>query len=157
MLPNLVVHKTLFFDCPMELVRSQFADVAHHSQSHIHPNICFTEIHYENDSTHFIQETKPFWFFLQRDKVIQKQEANGDLNWKFIEGPNRGARLLFRFKEEDNRTEVSAQFEMELKSWRRWLLPFWRKGVSLALDKAAREDRLDLEGGAYQRKVHQKT
>ncbi|MGZ3425292.1 MAG: hypothetical protein ACXVCV_01530 [Polyangia bacterium] len=135
---------------PADDVRAQFMDIAHHARGGVHPELQFTVLDQRDGRVRYRQETRLLGM-RQIDVVEAVRNADGTIDYLFLEGMNKGSRINFSFRPDGDGTVIDACAYLQLGGWKRLIArPFcaaFRKVGSKALD----EDRHDLESGHFQR------
>ena len=136
-------------DRPLAEVRAQYGDMDHHMRNDVHPGIRFTWLPSERGERRLSSAFRLLGI-LQRDTLSLHDEADGTLVIDHLDGPNRGTKIFHRFTAEaSDRTRVDLTASVPVTTGRALLGPLFRLGVRKILEKALREDKRDLERGAY--------
>lgn len=136
---------------PIDEVRSQFADIDYHSKGTVHKALSYKVFKSSPTECHYQQEVTILGM-RQSDETITKLMNDGTVFSEVIGGTNKGFKILFTFKEMPERTcLVTAHFSIPVTGVKKWLAPLFKVAVRKTAEGALREDRADLESGAYGR------
>ena len=147
---TVVVDHTTFIAAPVQTVRSQFADIQHHIDANVHPNLRFELLAQEPQRARFRQEVKLLGM-RQRDLIDRRIDEDGTMHDESIDGFNKGAKLDFRFTPAadngKNGTRVDIRITLQTPPFLGFLAPLLKKQVLKEVTEAAQQDKVDIEGG----------
>jgi hypothetical protein len=148
-----VVSHQEWIAAPVELVRSQFADLQHHIRTNVHPKLRFEVLQQERHRARFVQEVRLLGI-RQRDVFERVVRADGSMLDTSIEGFNKGGTLEFHFHRDarDGRdgTRVDVTIRLPLPPVVGRLLRGVLCGqIRRELLAAVAEDKYDLEVRGY--------
>lgn len=147
---DLEVIRSVVIDRSAEIVRRQFADVAHHAQTHVHPRVAF-EVLEDGDRCTYSQRSSVGPLRLRQVFELDRTDT-GPLVNRIVSGNFSGGAIVFRVEPlADHRSEVETTLTAPLPNALRPLAPLLRAVVGRQLAAALNEDRIDLEGGSYDR------
>jgi hypothetical protein len=151
------VHHQFWIAAPVQTVKSQFADLYHHIDVNVHPNLRFEVLAHEPTRARFTQEVKLLGF-RQRDLFERTVSPDGSIRDVSVEGFNKGGSLDVAFKPRANEgkdgTEVDITIRLPVPRLMGWLAPVLRKQVVREVTAAALEDKFDLEQRGYTPALH---
>jgi hypothetical protein len=147
----LVVSRTVTVDRSPELVRSQFADVAHHQRAGVHRGTRFRVIDESATECTYEQVTGRGPLGLRQRYHLDRRDAAHQVN-TVVAGPFRGGTLRFDIAgSTPGSTVVTATLASPPTVATRLLGPFLRRALGRSLGRALAEDKVDIESGAYER------
>jgi hypothetical protein len=131
-------------------VRAQFADLQHHIDANVHPNLRFEILVQEARRARFMQRVKLLGMW-QRDLFERRIDADGSIHDESIDGFNKGGKLDFKFtpQQEDGRdgTMVDITIRLPTPPLLGWLAPVLERQVRREVTAAAEQDKNDIERG----------
>jgi len=135
---------------PPAVVQAQFADLNHHIDANVHPNLRFEVLAQEPRRARFIQKVKLLGMW-QKDLFERAIDDDGSIHDRSIDGFNKGGTLDFTFApvEREGRagTEVDFTIRLPTPPLLGWLAPLLHKQVLHEAMTAAEQDKRDIEGG----------
>lgn len=140
---------------PIDTVRSQFADLQHHIDTHVHPKLTLRTLDNPADGPLRYEQTVRLLGIAQRDVFERRFGADGSMTDRSIEGFNQGGSLAFRFRRaqqgERPGTLVQIAVRLPLPPLVGGLLkPLLEGQIRRELRAAAAEDKTDIEQRGYQ-------
>ena len=149
------VRHTQWIDAPVETVRAQFADLAHHIRSNVHPKLRFEILEQHARTARFAQEVRLLGI-RQRDVFERQILPDGSIEDRSVEGFNRGGTLSYRFHPQtvDGRagTVVEIVVRLPLPAVIGALVkPLLQGQIRKELRAALLEDRADIVEHGYPR------
>ncbi len=135
------------------LVRQQFADLQHHIATGVHSKVKFKLLSESFKRARFVRELR--WLGLHmRDVYVREFEPDGTMLDTAISGPNKGATLMFRFTSSSLASTVGTVVEINARLPLPRIIgplvkPLWRAQLRRAVQRAAAEDKYDLEVRGY--------
>jgi uncharacterized membrane protein len=144
------VRHIVFIAAPVDAVKAQFADLHHHIEANVHPNLRFEVLAQEPRRARFTQQAKLLGMW-QRDVIDRTIDDDGTIHDVSVDGFNKGATLDFRFtpKAEGGRpgTEVDVTIRLQTPPLLGFLAPLLARQVRTEVTTAAEQDKRDIEGG----------
>ncbi|SRR5258706_6972151 len=138
---------------PIEIVSRQFGDIPHHAKHSVHPDITFVVLSDRRNVCHFTQEVRLLGL-KQKDEVMQKRRADGNLESEVIEGTNKGMKIFQSFQSQGpNATTIKLRVEAPATGIKKLLKGFFKAAVLRTVRKAFEQDRVDLEERGYPRRA----
>lgn len=135
---------------PVEEVRAQFADVAHHEAHPPHATVRFEVIEDDGAGGCRYRQVSKLGPVKLRQEMEMTETAPGVLENRVIKGQMAGGVLRFTIVEAgEGASEVTAELEAPLNAVQRLAGPLLQRQVARALADALEEDRRDLESGTY--------
>ncbi len=145
------IEASMIIERPSDEVREQYRDIDHHIQNNVHPAIRYT---WEPapPGQRRIRTTFRILGMPQFDVSLLEDAEDGSFIIRYEEGSNAGMVLVHQFIPLDNeKTEVRLIADAP-SSWARRLMgPVFVAGARQVMRRALREDKRDLESGAYAR------
>jgi len=147
------VRHTQWFAAPAETVRAQFADLRHHIEARVHPELRFEILAQRAGYARYVQEVKLLGL-TQRDVFERGFDDDGTMIDTVVEGANRGGSLRFCFspRQEQGRdgTQVDVFVRLPLPPViGRLVRPLLEAQIKRAVSVAALEDKRDIEEQGY--------
>ena len=134
---------------PINVVRTQFMDLAHHVDTRVHPTIEVSDIH-TIDRGYRYTMCRRVLGMVHRDEAEQVGHDDGHITFRVIAGTNEGLVLTHRFEEVEGKgTRVTATIDAPVQGLFRILSPFVRMGMQRDLRVLLEQDRTDLEERGY--------
>jgi hypothetical protein len=131
-------------------VRAQFADLHHHIDANVHPNLRFEVLAQEPQRARFTQEVKLLGM-RQRDLFERVIDDDGSIHDRSIQGFNEGGTLDIAFRPADDGdrsgTEVDITIRIPAPPFLGWLAPVLEKQIRKEVTVAAEQDKRDIESG----------
>ncbi|MBX3500229.1 MAG: hypothetical protein KF889_12350 [Alphaproteobacteria bacterium] len=138
---------------PAAEVGAQFGDMRHHASHTVHKGIVFT-VHSDDRTTCRFRQAVRLLGMMQVDEVVLTRNADGSLTSDVVSGTNAGTRFTQRFEGGGRGgTIVHFRADLPVSGIRRLLKPLFRRAVYGTIDKAFREDIVDLEQKGYPRQA----
>jgi hypothetical protein len=137
---------------PVDVVRSQFADVAYHAGMGVHRGVSFL---IENESAGecaYEQVTRVGPLRLRQRFLLDRTDPATQVN-AVVAGVFAGGALTFSIDAEGDETVVVATLCGAPNVIQRLLGPLLRRQLARSLARALAEDRLDLESGRYEARL----
>ena len=129
-------------------VRAQFADLQHHIDTNVHPNLRFELLVQEPRRARFRQQVKllGMWQTDLFDRVIDDDGTMHDVS---IDGFNKGGTLDYTYTAKKqgglDGTEVSVTIRLQTPPFLGFLAPLMKKQVTNELTAAVKQDKDDIE------------
>lgn len=141
-----IASRTVTIQRPLDVVARQFADVAHHEATGVHPDVRFTVVDESTTHCDYDQVTRQgpvrMWQRLRLDRSDPMHQVHTVTDGRFA-----GGTLAFDLAEPAaGTTTVTATLSSPRRALR-LLGPL----LGRELGKALEEDRADLESGTYER------
>lgn len=135
------------------LVRQQFADLQHHIATGVHSRVKFEVLSESFKRARFVREVNLLGLHI-RDVYVREFEPDGTMLDTAIAGPNKGATMMFRFTSSSLASAVGTVVEINVRlPLPRFIgllvKPLLRAQVRRAVQRAAAEDKFDLEIRGY--------
>jgi hypothetical protein len=135
---------------PVDEVRAQFADVAHHEAHPPHATVRFEVIEDDGAGGCRYRQVSKLGPVTLRQEMEMTETAPGVLENRVIKGQMAGGVLRFTIVEAgEGVSAVTAELEAPLNAVQRVAQPLLQRQVAKALAAALEEDRRDLESGTY--------
>lgn len=145
---QLEVSCEITIDAPVDVVRAQFGDVAHHAAAGVHPSVEFAVIEETPQHCRYRQTTSVGPLRLRQELTLARS-TTGPLVNEITRGQFSGGSITFEVRPgPDSGSHVTATLAAELGLMSP-LRPLLRRTVRSALSDALTEDQHDLESGAY--------
>ena len=142
------VKQQQWIDAPPEVVRAQFADVQHHIDANVHPNLRFELLVQEPQRARFRQQVKLLGMW-QTDLFERTIDDDGTMHDVSIHGFNKGGTIDFVFtpKQEGGRdgTLVEGTIRIPTPPFLGFLAPLLKKQVMSEVTTAFEQDKNDIE------------
>ena len=148
---TLDVRMNIRIDRKPDVVRQQFADVAHHQRASVHRGVRFEVIDDAPGQCRYRQITRLGPLRLRQEFLLVRSDE-GPLVNTVLAGQFAGGAISFDVRPDpgsDNRSHVEARLAAELTGVQVLLAPMLRRSVARALATALQEDKDDLERGGY--------
>ena len=137
-----------WIEAPIATVRSQFADLQHHIEAKVHPNLRFEVLAQEPRRAHFRQQVKLLGFW-QTDLFDRTIDDDGTMHDVSVEGFNKGGTLDFTFvpvkRGEREGTQVGVTVRLQTPPFLGFLAPLLEKQVRSEVLTAVQQDKNDIE------------
>jgi hypothetical protein len=133
-----------WIDASPAVVRAQFADVQHHIDANVHPNLRFELLVQEPQRARFRQQVKLLGMW-QTDLFERTIDDDGTMHDVSIDGFNKGGTLDFTFTPSSGGTTVGATIRIPTPPLLGWLAPLLEKQVRNELRTAFEQDKKDIE------------
>lgn len=145
----LEVSQTITIDRSADVVRQQFADIAHHQASGVHRGVSFEMIDDDGQQCRYRQVSRVGPLRLSQELELARTDA-GPLVNTITRGQFKGGTIAFDVKASDEgRSTVEARLAAQVRGVKAMALPVLRPTVRRALARALAEDKADLESGGY--------
>ncbi len=149
---TLEVVRSVEVDRDAEVVRRQFADVAHHAATAVHRNVVFEVIEDDGVRCRYRQISRVGPLRLRQEMELDRNRS-GPLVNKIVSGQFAGGSIAFDVGPRGaDRSVVEARLTAPLTGVQRVVAPILRAQVGRQLAAALLEDKADLEHGAYARR-----
>jgi hypothetical protein len=137
---------------PVERVRAQFGDVAHHERTGVHRGVTFTVVAERPDYCEYQQTTRMGFVRIRQSFRLERDDPACQVN-VLTAGAFTPGSITFEIEPTAiaDTTVVTATLRAPLRGVTARLAPLLRPALARSLAKALREDRRDLESGAYPR------
>ena len=136
---------------PVDVVRSQFVDMAHHASHPVHAALEVSNVRPQDGGCRFTGRRRVLGI-AQEDEIEVLRQADGGSTLRSLSGSNAGLLITQAFESVDNdRTRVRTTVEMPVTGLLKLLAPLVRMGLQRDLANALEEDRIDLEQRGYPR------
>lgn len=144
-----------WIEAPIDVVRSQFADLDHHIHANVHPKLRFEVLERHADRARFVQEVRLLGI-RQRDVFERRIEPDGSIADRSVEGFNKGGTLDFRFLPQTVAGKAGTLVDITIRLPLPPLIgvlvkPLLEAQIRKEVTAAALEDRLDIEQRGYPR------
>jgi hypothetical protein len=148
---SIVVHGEKLIARPIEVVQSQFVDMAHHASTRVHADLEVSNVRPQEGGCRFTGRRRAFGM-LQEDEIEVMRRGDGTSTLRSLSGSNAGLLITQAFESVDpDRTRIRTTVEMPLKGMLKLLAPLVRMGLQRDLATTLEEDRIDLEERGYPR------
>jgi hypothetical protein len=146
---NIAVKSEKVIARPIDEVRSQFVDFAHHERAGVHKGFQVSNVRQSGTSCTYTGRRRVFGM-LQEDEFEVRVNPDGGSTMRSLSGPNVGTTIKQAFESRGpDKTLVRLEVDMPLKGLFRLLAPLMRVGIQQDLKSALEEDRIDLEERGY--------
>ncbi len=149
---NLSIEESIEIEAKPNLVRRQFADVAHHERAALHRGVRFEVLDQDDHRCRYRQTSHLGPLRLKQEIELARRDS-GPLVNTITKGQFTGGTISFVIRPVDGGGEtqsaVTARLEGPLRGPQRLLAAVLKRQVSKALARALTEDKADLESGAY--------
>lgn len=146
----LSVTREITIDRPVEVVRSQFGDIAHHAGAHPHKGVTFTVIEDAADHCDYEQVTKAGPVRLRQRFHLDRHDPARQVN-ELVDGAFAPGSITFQIDPAgESASKVTAVLEAPGTRLTSVLGPVLRPMLGRGLAKALEEDRAILESGSYE-------
>ncbi len=136
---------------PVEVVRAQFVDMAHHARTGVHAALAFSDVRTEGPVCRLTARRRVLGM-TQVDEIEVERFASGDSELRSVAGANAGLVIRQRFEAQGpGATRVSLRVELPARGWKALLAPLLKLGLRQDTRTALEEDRRDLEERGYPR------
>jgi hypothetical protein len=137
-----------WIDAPPSKVRAQFADIQHHIDANVHPNLRFELLAQEPHRARFVQHVRLLGMW-QRDLFDRTIDEDGGIHDVSIQGFNKGGTIDISFAPgaEGGRegTKASVTIRLTTPPLMGWLAPLLKKQVLRETIAAVQQDKQDIE------------
>ena len=134
---------------PIEVVRAQFMDLAHHMDAGVHPTFQFSDVR-KIEGGYRYKTSRRLLGVVHRDEYEQLVHGDGHVTSRVVAGTNEGLLLTDRFEAvEGGGTRVTATMELPVRGLLSLIAPLVRMGAQRDLRLALEQDRVDLEERGY--------
>jgi len=146
---SIVVQGEKLIARPIEVVRAQFVDMAHHATTRVHADLEVANVRPQEGGCRFTGRRRIFGM-LQEDEIEVVRSADGNSTLRSLSGTNAGLLISQEFEAAGpDSTRVRTSVEMPLNRMRWLLAPLIRMGLKRDVATALEEDRYDLEERGY--------
>jgi len=137
---------------PIDVVRAQFVDMAHHASARVHANLEIADVRPREGGCRFTGRRRTLGM-LQSDDIEVTQRPDGSSTLRSVAGANKGLLITQTFEAFDaDRTRVRTTVELPFPGMLFFLAPLVRMGLQRDVEAALEEDRVDLEQRGYPRR-----
>lgn len=134
---------------PIDVVQSQFADMAHHERAKVHSALGIHDAAPIPNGFRFTGRRRMLGA-MQEDITEVVRSADGNSELRVVSGPNVGLVVRQTFEAQGpDRTLARIEVAMPARGVLKLLAPLVRIGIKLDVAKALEEDRIDLEERGY--------
>jgi hypothetical protein len=145
----LEVSQTITIDRPADVVRRQFADVAHHQATGVHRGIRFEVIDDDGQRCRYRQVSRVGLLHLTQELELPHTDE-GPLVNTVTRGQFQGGTITFVVEAGGKgHSTVEARVASPMRGLEALMLPVLRSKVRRTLARALAEDKADLESGNY--------
>lgn len=149
---SIVIHGEKLISRPIEVVQSQFVDMAHHASTGVHAALEVSNVRPQDGGCRFTGRRRVLGM-LQEDEFDVSRRADGSSTLRSLSGSNAGLVVTQAFESEGpDRTRARVAVDLPLRGMLRLLAPLVRIGLQRDLATALEEDRIDLEERGYARR-----
>lgn len=146
---NIIVRAEKLIARPIDVVQSQFVDMAHHERARVHRALEVTNARAVSTGYLFTGRRRVFGV-VQEDENEVLRHPDGSSTLRSLSGANAGLVITQNFEPQGpDRTLVRVEVDMPLRGLLRLLAPLVRFGIQRDLAAALEEDRIDLEERRY--------
>ncbi|MBI3372530.1 MAG: hypothetical protein HY017_12370 [Betaproteobacteria bacterium] len=146
---NVVVQAEKLIVRPIEVVQSQFVDMARHANVRVHAALEVSNVRPQDGGCRFTGRRRVLGM-LQEDEIEVSRCADGSSTLRSLSGSNAGLLITQTFEPAgSDRTLVRTSVDMPVRGLLRLLAPLLRIGLQRDLAIALEEDRVDLEERGY--------
>lgn len=134
---------------PIDVVRAQFVDMAHHAATRVHASLEVSNVRPQQGGCR-VTNRKHVMGRVMQDEVEVLRHADGNSTLRSLSGANAGLVITQNFESVDaQRTRVKTTVALPVTGLRSLLAPLVRMGLQRDLATALEEDRVDLEERGY--------
>lgn len=149
---NVVVQAEGVIARPIDVVRAQFVDMAHHASARVHAKLEVADVRPGEGGCRFTGRRRTLGM-LQSDDIEVTQRADGSSTLRSVGGSNKGLLITQTFEAvAADRTRVRTTVELPFPGILFFLVPLVRMGLQRDVEAALEEDRVDLEQRGYPRR-----
>src|SRR5690606_21125970 len=94
---HIVIQDEKLIACPIETVRAQFADMAHHQATQVHTDLKVSNVRAQNGKTLFTGRRRVFGM-PQQDEIEVTQYPDGRSTLRSLTGSNQGLLITQQFE-----------------------------------------------------------
>jgi hypothetical protein len=146
---NIIVRGEKLISRPIDVVQTQFVDMAHHERTRVHGTLEVSNVRPLPTGCRFTGRRRVFGA-LQEDENEVLRHPDGSSTLRSVSGTNAGLTIKQTFESQGpDRTLVRIEVDMPVKGLFRLLSPLVRMGIQRDLAVALEEDRIDLEERRY--------
>lgn len=148
---NIVVHGEKLIARPIDIVQSQFVDMAHHASTRVHALLDVSNVRPQEGGCLFTGRRRVFGM-LQEDEIEVSRRIDGSSTLRSLSGSNAGLLITQAFEPMGaDRTRVRTTVDLPLRGMLKLFGPLVRMGLQRDLATGLEEDRVDLEERGYTR------
>jgi hypothetical protein len=148
---SIVVRSEKLIARPIEVVQSQFVDMAHHASARLHPTLEVSNVRPHEGGCRCTWRRRVFGM-IQEDDMEVSRRADGSSTLRSVSGSNMGLLITQAFQPAGtDRTRVEVTVDLPVRGMLRLLAPLTRIGLKRDLAAGLEEDRVDLEERGYPR------
>jgi hypothetical protein len=145
----LEVSRVITIDRPTDVVRRQFADVAHHQAAAVHRGVRFEVIDDDDQRCRYRQVSRVGLLHITQEFELPHTD-DGPLVNTITRGKFHGGTIVFVVQAGDTgRSTVEARVAYPVGGPWAMILPILRTTVRRTMARALAEDKADLESGNY--------
>ncbi|MGA9278534.1 SRPBCC family protein [Ilumatobacter sp.] len=149
-MPSLDVRRSISIAAPADIVRRQFADVAHHAETNLHRGVRFEVLNEDGARCHYRQVTRVGPVRITQELELERLDEGPLIN-TVISGQFAGGTITFDVQPDGaDRSTVEARLDAEVRGLDAVVAPLLRRSVRRAFARGLEEDRNDLESGSYE-------
>ena len=146
---TIVVRSEKVIARPIEVVRSQFIDMAHHAAARVHAGVEVSNVRPQENGCRFTNRRRVFGI-TQEDEIEATKSSDGNSVLRSLSGANKGLLITQAFESlGSERTRVEITVELPVRGAFQLLAPLVRVGLKRDVASALEEDRVDLEERGY--------
>ncbi len=135
------------YERPVDVVRSQFGDMAHHHRTGVHKGLAYEILADSPAECRYIQRTRILGM-AQEDEVVLRR-TDGKVVMDVVRGSNHGTHFEFSFLPDGAGTRLRLEMTVPTSGLKALLQPLFKRAIYKIVDAAAEEDRVDLEERGY--------
>jgi hypothetical protein len=148
-MPNIVVRGEKLISRPIDVVQSQFVDMAHHERNRVHRALEVSNARPVPTGYRFTARRRVFGALQEDDNEVLRH-PDGSSTLRSLSGANAGLTVTQTFESQGpDRTLVHIEVNLPVRGLFRLLSPLVRIGIQRDLAVALEEDRIDLEERRY--------
>jgi hypothetical protein len=134
---------------PLDLVRRQFLDIAHHIRQNVHPGLQWS-LHSQTNTEAYYRLTQRVLFWPLVDEYRSSLTSRGTVLGEVLSGSNAGmCTEIFFTAQGAKSTHTRVCLTVPRQGAVKWLGPLYATVVRLSLARALAQDAYDLESGRY--------
>jgi hypothetical protein len=146
---NIVVRGEKLIARPIDVVQTQFTDMAHHEHTRVHRALEVSNVRPSPNGCRFTSRRRVFGAIQEDDNELLRL-PDGSSTLRSLSGANPGLTIAQTFESRGpERTLVHIEVNLPVRGLFRLLSPLLRMGIQRDLAMALEEDRIDLEERRY--------
>lgn len=146
---NIIVRGEKLISRPIDVVQTQFVDMAHHERTRVHSALDVSNVRPLPIGCQFTGRRRVFGA-LQEDENEVLRHPDGSSTLRSLSGANAGLTITQTFESQGpDRTLVRIEVNMPVRGLFKLLSPLVRMGIRRDLAMVLEEDRIDLEERRY--------